>query len=69
MRNDENIAPIDARDRFAEYLERASETVRGWPLWKQAVLGNIQLIHTSSQTYRASGTGCPQPAPDEAGDS
>ena len=43
---DDMHATDDARDRFAEYLERASETVRTWPLWKQTVLGSYQTSPT-----------------------
>jgi len=39
-----------ARARFAEHLEQASETVRTWPRWKQAVLGDIQMSPTAEPT-------------------
>ena len=27
------------QSEFAQHLDRASETVKGWPVWKQGVLG------------------------------
>jgi hypothetical protein len=27
------------REEFSRFLERTSEEVRGWPAWKQAILG------------------------------
>jgi hypothetical protein len=29
----------EGRDQFQKHLERASEVVRTWPVWKQTLLG------------------------------
>lgn len=47
MHSDETPTPCENRDRFVEHLERASETVRSWPIWKQTILGGIQMGGTS----------------------
>jgi hypothetical protein len=31
------------QQRFVEHLEQATKIVRSWPLWKQAVLGGLEV--------------------------
>ena len=57
MHKDETITPTEDRNRFVEHLERASETVRSWPVWKQTILGGVQLSHPIKGACRANGSG------------
>ncbi len=45
MNDEQTATPKDDRSEFVQHLERASETVRSWPAWKQTMLGGIQLRH------------------------
>jgi hypothetical protein len=57
MHNDETIIPTEDRARFVQHLERASDTVRSWPLWKQTILGGIQWSQSTESTIRANRDG------------
>jgi hypothetical protein len=35
----EQAAQKSEREQFSKFLEKAAEEVRGWPAWKQAILG------------------------------
>ncbi len=42
MTNRTETTPTAIEQRqFVEHLEQASRIVQSWPMWKQAVLGNI----------------------------
>ena len=41
------------REQFSKFLEKATEEVRGWPAWKQAILG---LPQTKSEGTLPNGT-------------
>jgi hypothetical protein len=57
MNREETTTPIEDRNRFVEHLERASETVRSWPVWKQTILGGIEPGDPGGGTVQANGTG------------
>ena len=59
MYKEETTTPTVDRDRFVKHLERASETVRSWPLWKQTILGGIQFGHPVDGTCEVIGSGRP----------
>lgn len=58
MNKDETTPPVEDRDRFVEHLDRASEIVRAWPVWKQTILGGVQLGHSAEEPFPANGLGC-----------
>jgi len=33
---------LSEREQFSKFLEKTAEEVRGWPAWKQAILGAPQ---------------------------
>jgi hypothetical protein len=42
------------REQFSQFLERTAEEVRGWPAWKQAILG---LPQSGAKSSNAKNTG------------
>jgi hypothetical protein len=40
--NNERTETVSEQQQFVQHLEQASEIVRSWPLWKQAILGGVQ---------------------------
>jgi hypothetical protein len=50
---DRNQTSSSANDqqRFIEHLERATEIVRSWPTWKQAVLGGLAVRQTACEQF------------------
>jgi hypothetical protein len=52
----------DEKNRFVEYLEWATMAVRSWPLWKQALLG--QVLVSPIGPVRDCGTTSHNHAPD-----
>jgi hypothetical protein len=42
MQNNQGTTPQENQERFVKHLETASELVRKWPGWKQAVLGGAK---------------------------
>ena len=43
MDGNQNSSSTNDEQRFVEHLEQATEIVRSWPLWKQAVLGGLEV--------------------------
>jgi hypothetical protein len=43
MDRNQKESPSDDQQRFSEHLKKATEIVRSWPLWKQSLLGEIDL--------------------------